>query len=200
MACGHLVPHAVSPLRWYHPPWPRLVCLTMFVQHSDKRRRVRLKWLLKLSALKSSEFRLIACTYSERRICFLREVGFPFVMTGKTPQVSWPLRVFFLSPGILHFIYCYYYLFSNKLWVSDLWRKGLMKKLDWISRKDGVQRHRVSVVETEIKAHDESGSPLDSGLGFLHLGPLLFSSRSSLMPLFNHRWAIVGAQPPIFRR
>ena len=45
---------------------------------------MRLKWLLKLSAPKSSEFRLITCTYSERRLCFLREADFPFLMTGKT--------------------------------------------------------------------------------------------------------------------
>lgn len=34
-----------------------------------------------------------------------------------------------------------------------------MKKLNWVFRKDGVQRHRVSVMETEAKAHDELGVP-----------------------------------------
>lgn len=43
---------------------------------------------------------MITRTHSERRICFLREAGFPFLKAGKTPQVYIQVGGIFYSPNL----------------------------------------------------------------------------------------------------
>lgn len=200
MACGHLVPHAVSPLRWYHPPWPRLVCLTMFVQHSDKRRRVRLKWLLKLSAPKSSEFPLIACTYSERRICFLREVGFPFVMTGKLPKSPGPWGYFFYPPeSYILFIVTIIFSPTNYEFLTS-GGKGSWRNWTGYPGKTGF-RGIGSQSWKPRPRHTMSWGPLSiQAWGFFILVHCFFPQSVPSCPYLTTIGPFLGAQLPIFQR
>lgn len=137
---------------------------------------MRLKWLLKLSAPKSSEFQLITCTYSERRICLLRGAGFPFSMTGKPPHVCIHLGHFY--PQNLTFylrIYCYYD--SSKLGAERARRppselNGSSGRTG--SRDRGSQRDGTAVAlcprgrGAALPRHTMSWVPLRSSPRFLH--------------------------------
>lgn len=76
---------------------------------------------------------MITRTYSERRICFLREADFPFNDWGKLPL---PLCGIF---GLQTHIYIYAFFLSVRVGASESAESNLVDTLNWKVRKGGFR-------------------------------------------------------------